>query len=246
MFWKIKDLSEYERAKLEEISRGRNLGKGPLFFKSKHNPRAIVFGLVIGIVILGIMTFAALSIPTSGSDPKPNWILWGCVGFLPVLWTLMLAIELIRGAINPLKPFILVTPKAIFKADYGYGELEGYLLRDAKNYTSADTYANRSQKFTGRLYRFYFPERQFAVKVTDNAHIQDMEKVLAQARAGGAQDRDPGPITLPSLPGRPGPGILRYVTNPYGEFWLMVAGVLVIGAILAFVGSDIVARFSNH
>jgi hypothetical protein len=243
LFWKIKDLSEYERARLEEIGRGRNLGKGPLFYQSKHKPQSILLGLAIGLAILGVLTFAALSIPTSGSDPKPNWVLWGCVGFLPALWTFMLAVEWIRGAVSPLKPFILVTPKAIFKADYGFGELEGYPLREATNFTSADTYGNRSQKFTGRLYRFYFPQREFAVKVRDNAHIQDMEKVLAQAKSGIAQDRDSGPMTLPSVPGRPGPELLRYVTNPYGEFWLMVAGILVIGALLAFVGADIYGKF---
>lgn|GEM_PF-5480307 len=242
MFWTISDLSETQRARLEDIGRGQNLeGHGSHYWVSKYNTRIIIFGLVCGLVALAIPTAIVLFNPLSSLEQTPLWLAIVSVGITALLlaWNLMLILEWFQVARSSIRPFILVTSKAALKCDYAHGDLEGYVLKEAKDFASTDTYANRSQNFSGRVYKFTFPEGLFVLTTKTNAQIQLMEKVLAEARSGAENKTDIGLSLLPDIQGKSKGRAIRDVTNPYGTFWIATAGFLFAGIIFAWLATAV-------
>jgi hypothetical protein len=242
LFWKISDLSEVERMRLEDIGRGQNLeGHGPTFWVSKYNSRILIFGQACGLVALAIPGGILLFNSLSSLEQTPLWLAIISLGLTALLigWNLVLAREWFQVVRSPIRPFLLVTSKAALRCDYAHGDLEAYVLKEAKDFSSADTYGTRSQNFTGRVYKFTFKEGLFVLTIKANEQIQQMEKVLALARAGSENKSDVGLSLLPSVPGRPKGRAVRDVTNPYGTFWIATAGFLFAGAVFAWLGTAI-------
>jgi hypothetical protein len=231
MRWKISTLDRSLRQQLVAVGEDGNLGGESCCFYRKRTLRALVMCALVGTLLTALGSLVVLILQNQMHVAMMSLAL-GLTG-LAALWTLLLFVESIRVAGSRIKPFILVTPRVVLEAGGDHDYLTGYRLRDATDYQAVDNYSGAN--FRDRLFTFKFATGSWSMKLKDADTIRRLEQVLAQARSGAVAG-DAGIHLLPSEPGLVR-GTVRAFTNPFGEGWLGVGAVLLIGVVIAFFGS---------
>jgi hypothetical protein len=246
MHWKISHLDPGLREKLAQVHVGRGLGgSSPHYFRSQDHPGRVLACLGIGAVLTagsGLL-LRSLIVENEGK-PLVAIALIAILFLLAVVWTFVSALELFRTRSATIRPFLLITPKVLLRSDYGFAALEAYRLSDATGFESAKVYHGQNQSYQGQRYTFRFPGATVIFTARAAAEISALDDVLARARSGGGPE-DPGAIFLPEGAGSPKRPGYRAFTNPVGEFWLAIAGLLLVLMLVGMVVSSIVRRFRS-
>lgn len=243
MYWKISELDPAQRRTLADISQNRGWlhesevvlafhGQGLWYFFSRRHQRWLLFCVLLGLAINGLIVWLINS--TMDEVGLDSVLFVGLLWALPLIWTLLVVCEWLRDLRSSSKPFLLLTSRVLFKADYDHGELEGYYLRDATAFHSEEKH-NREQ-YIGREYSFTFGQDNVIFRVSPG-YVSTVEEILEKARSGEATAHDTAEI-LPVSGGSLRRTTWREFTNPFGAFWLLVAVLL----ILAFVVLAILAK----
>jgi len=152
----------------------------------------------------------------------------GLVALIPVAWAAVLFVESVRGARSRLRPFVMLTPSSIARADFDHGVLQAARLGDATDFETVLQYDGK-QKFKSRRYVFKFPSGTVEFEVADAEGIARVDEVIARARAH--ESHPEGDAVVPKTPGLIRPPASRAFTDPFGKFWLVVAALVGVAAL---------------
>jgi hypothetical protein len=233
MYWPVASLSPELRDALARVAREGGLPGGSSWFRSRHRPGLMALLLLAAagstvLLVLGLRVALA-------SGGTLVTVLLGLGAALGALWTLVLALELARGVSADVRPFVLLTPEVVVRADYPHGHMEAHRLADATDFKALNQYSGK-QQFRARTFAFTFPGRVFSLTVDAGPDLDRVEGLLARARAG---ERDPanGAHLVPKDGGRPTLPALRNVSDPFGVFWAVVGGLLAVALIVGIIAA---------
>jgi hypothetical protein len=232
MRWKISSLEPSLREQIVTVGQEGSLRSEACCFYRKRTLRALVICTIVGAMLTALSLLISVLELQERTHIVVKSLVVGLSG-LTALWTLLLLVESVRVAASRLKPFILITPRVLLEVGADHDYLAGYRLRDATDFKAVDQFSGAN--FQGRRFYFTFPNASWSLLLKDAKDIQRLEQVLGQARSGAA----PGSGGLHLLPGEPGlvRGTGRAFTNPFGEGWLGIGAVLLLGLVLSFFGS---------
>src|SRR5438034_1063068 len=120
-------------------------------FLSEDTPRRFVKALVIGILLVAAGVAAIIFSPTL----LVRLII--AVVFVPLAcWTVVVIAEVVRRGRSRIRPFVLVTPVDVVRADYEHGAVSNHALADATDLKVVREYSSK-QEYAGTRYTFLFP-----------------------------------------------------------------------------------------
>ena len=241
MRWKINSLNDSVRRQLLAVWEEQGLGGEPCFFHRKRTLRALLVCTVIGVAATAIGLLLSVQVLGDSTPLAARAVVVGLSG-LAALWTLLVMVESVRLAGSRIKPFVLITPRVIVEAGGDHDYLTGYRLRDATDFEAVDSYSGKA--FRGRRFSFTFAEGSWSVTRKDAGAIRRLEEVLQRARSGTAAEGG-GLHLLPEEPGLVR-RTTRPFTNPFGEVWMAVAALLLMGLLVGLVASSVYARFAGR
>ncbi len=237
MRWKIDTLDDSLRQQLAAVGARQAPADGPSFFLGKRPLRALLLCTLPGAAATAVGVLISARLLREPTFPATGAMIVGLTG-LAALWTLLLVVEAARVAGSRIRPFILITPRVILDVGPDHDYLAGHRLDDATDFRMVDDY--NGVKFRGRQFVFTFPGDSWSVVLREAGAIRRLDQVLEQARGAGRAEG----AGLELLPAGPDLGrrATRVFTHPFGAFWLALAGLLLVGLLLAWVGYDVYTR----
>jgi hypothetical protein len=238
--WRIADLPPLAQDRLAEVSAQRGLRGSLCYFEDKN------FAGLLGVLGLLGLAIASLGVKICSDFLREHWNVAAtataiALTALALVWSLLALLESLRSWSSPIKPFLLITPKAVLLSEHAAGTLRGYRMAEADDFRTIERYGS-NQKYLGREYVVKFAEDSVNILARSRQRIELAEQVFARARSAAAED-DRALELLPAADLQCGPSRCRQITNPFGLFWVAVAGILCILILVAFVLRDITLRF---
>lgn len=230
MFWPIRSLPADVSDRLVEASSGRAPGLGGCYFKAIDRTRRRLVCLALAVAIALAAWYGALV--AAGRDEAVGAVVLGSIAVLPTLWAAVLLVESVRAARSRVRPFVLLTPSSVVRADFDHGFLEAAALRDATDFSTVIQYDGK-QRFKCQRYEFKFPGSTMHLEIADAEGIARADEVIARARA--RQPAPAGDALVPPTPGLARLPALRAFSDPFGAFWLVVAAILCVAAIVGII-----------
>ena len=230
MFWPIRAIPDDLRRQLAAVASRRAASIGACYFSSLDRSRTRWLCVIGSSILASALAFGTFSAVSSG-ETVAAWV-FGGMTVLPMTWAIVLFVEAVRGGRSSVRPFVLITPAAVLRADFDHGYLEAIRLADATDFEIVNQYDQR-QKFRARQYAFKFPNGTINVSVTTPQDIALIDEVLALARLPG---HDASTASLvPTTPGLARLPAMRGFSDPFGVFWLAVGVLLGIAALVAVI-----------
>lgn len=216
--------------RLVEASTGRAPGLDGCYFESIDRARRRLVCLVLASVVAIASGYGAFV--AAGRGETVAAIVLGAIAALPTVWSAVLLVESVRATRSRVRPFVLLTPSSVVRADFDHGFLEAAALRDATDFSTVIQYDGK-QRFKCQRYEFKFPGSTMHLEIADAEGIARADEVIARARA--RQPAPAGDALLPPTPGLARLPALRAFSDPFGAFWLVVAAILCLAAIVGII-----------
>ncbi len=233
MFWSFYELEPERRTRLAAISTGREPPPAGAYFESLDRPR------LLALVGFGSFVVALALALTAHWLSLQGWFVWHpylldgiwAAAALSAGYGLVCLAARVRTARSGIRPFVLVTPAGIIKVGRSHGGVLGFRLQEATKFNLVDTYSTW-QRYSGRAYRFTFPGDNLEHKIRSAARQQELEQVLAAAKAGGAKAGEP---LLPSGRGQPRLPVRCLILDPFSPAWIQTWVALGAAACLVYI-----------